>query len=168
MVKLKLAFNAVLENVTDLQPSDPESFTYFVKVQCSSCRELHPNVVGISRTDDRELSGSRGTANFVFRCSFCKRESSATFDDPKGKKPEPAAHTIEKSETNAASTLVVFECRGCEFTNFEPRGQWKCKGAESGTPFTDIEFEDGRWDDYDEKSESPVSVSEMSAKFERA
>jgi len=167
MVKLKLALKAVLENVTDLQPASLD-YTFFCKVQCSSCREVHPNVVGISRSDDREMSGSRGTANFVFRCTLCKRESSAVFDDPKGKEPVNGAHTLEKSETNQASTIATFECRGCEFVAFEPRGSWKCKGAESGTVFDDIEFEDGRWDDYDEKSSEPVSVSDITATFTRS
>lgn len=35
--------------------------------------------------------------------------------------------------------------------SFLLQGTWKCKGAESGTVFDDVEFEDGRWDDYDEK-----------------
>ncbi|KAK9897730.1 DUF866-domain-containing protein [Cystobasidium minutum MCA 4210] len=166
MVKLKLSFKAALENVTDLEPSSID-YTFFCKVQCSSCREVHPNVIGITRSEEREISGSRGTANFVFRCDFCKRESSVVFDDPKGKSPVNGVHTLEKSEVNQASTLAVFECRGCEFVDFEPRGSWKCKGAESGTVFEDVEFEDGRWDDYDEKAGVPVSISEISAKFER-
>ena len=41
---------ATLEGVTDLRPTSEETFTYFMRVQCSSCRELHPNIVGISRT----------------------------------------------------------------------------------------------------------------------
>lgn len=75
---------------------------------------------------------------------------------------------MEKSEVNQSSPMVVFECRGCEFVDFEPRvrpicpwacprsslplqGSWRCQGVESGTVFEDFEFEDGRWDDYDEK-----------------
>lgn len=50
-----------------------------------------------------------------------QRESTAVFDDPKGKAPVNGVHTMEKSEVNQASTLAVFECRGCEFTEFEPR-----------------------------------------------
>lgn len=94
------------------------------------------------------------------------------FDDPKGKAPVNGIHTLEKAEVNQPSTIAVFECRGCEFVDFEPRvglasficealdgltvfsflkGTWKCKGAESGIEFDDVEFEDGRWDEYDEK-----------------
>ena len=39
----------MLENVTDLRPSSEEQFIYFCKVQCSSCREIHPKTIGISR-----------------------------------------------------------------------------------------------------------------------
>lgn len=44
-----MSTQATLENVTDLQPSSL-NFTYFVKVQCSSCREVHPKPVGVSRS----------------------------------------------------------------------------------------------------------------------
>ena len=30
-------------------------------------------------------------------------------------------------------------------------GTWKCVGS-SGTPFTEVEFTDGEWTDYDEKA----------------
>ena len=37
--------------VTDLQPEDTEEnpFYYTFKVQCTSCREVHPNWVSVSR-----------------------------------------------------------------------------------------------------------------------
>lgn len=41
-------------------------------------------------------------------------------------------------------------------------------GEESGTKFEfDLDEEEGRWDDYDEKSEIPVAVSEFQAKIQR-
>ena len=38
-------------SVTDLQPIDDEAtpFYYTFKVQCTSCREIHPNWVSVSR-----------------------------------------------------------------------------------------------------------------------
>jgi len=40
-----------LSSVTDLQPQDTEqeTFYYTFKVQCTSCREVHPNWVSVSR-----------------------------------------------------------------------------------------------------------------------
>ena len=37
--------------VTNLRPDDSEAnpFWYMFKVQCTSCRETHPNFVGVNR-----------------------------------------------------------------------------------------------------------------------
>jgi hypothetical protein len=43
-----------------------------VQISCTSCREEHPNPVTISLHDEAEISGSKGTANFVWRCGNCK------------------------------------------------------------------------------------------------
>jgi len=84
-------------SVTDLRPDDTAEspYLYTFKVQCTSCREIHPNWVSVSRfvrtialpsqrpqseatqltckhQDQNELSGSRGEANFVWRCRNCK------------------------------------------------------------------------------------------------
>jgi hypothetical protein len=60
--------------VTDLRPRDTEDapFFYTFKVQCTSCRETHPNWVTISRFEVNQVSGSKGEANFVWRCKSCK------------------------------------------------------------------------------------------------
>ena len=64
------------------------------KIKCTSCREEHPNWVGIDATvrqpcsflpgndlltmadsqETRDISGSRGEAHLVWRCQMCKRE----------------------------------------------------------------------------------------------
>lgn len=40
-----------LSSVTDLRPNDTieEPYFYTFKVQCTSCREVHPNWVNVSR-----------------------------------------------------------------------------------------------------------------------
>ena len=60
--------------VTDLRPQDTEDapFFYTFKVQCTSCRETHPNFVSVSRFEQNDVSGSRGEANFVWKCRNCK------------------------------------------------------------------------------------------------
>lgn len=78
--------------VTDLLPIDTEEnpFYYTFKVSCTSCREVHPNWVSVSRfvrlqclymliftllipvQEENEISGSRGEANFVWKCKNCK------------------------------------------------------------------------------------------------
>jgi hypothetical protein len=79
-------------SVTDLLPQDTEDepFHYTFKVQCTSCREIHPNWVTVNRhvrsmptctaldvqltpiQEMNEQQGSRGEANFVWKCQNCK------------------------------------------------------------------------------------------------
>ena len=64
--------------------------------------------------EEREVSGAKNaTAHFVWRCGFCKRESSAKFERSR---PMPYS-----SENGDFQDLVVIECRGLEFTGFDPR-----------------------------------------------
>jgi hypothetical protein len=37
------------------------------------------------------------------------------------------------------------------------QGTWQCKGADSGTVFDNVEFEEGEWVDYDEKVTVPTT-----------
>ena len=51
---------------------------------CGSCREQHPKIVSLNMTvgrdgmrfaeqqEEHEISGSRGSAHFVWRCGYCK------------------------------------------------------------------------------------------------
>ncbi|OJA16201.1 hypothetical protein AZE42_00119 [Rhizopogon vesiculosus] len=159
MVFLKLEIKADLENVTDFAPSG-DDFEYFFKVICNSCHEEHPKYVSVNRLDTRDLSGSRGSANLVWRCGYCKRESSASFS-PEKLKPYSA-------ESNGQfAHFLTMECRGLEFADFDPRGQWTCKG-ETGTVFSDVVLEDGEWIDYDEKAKIDVRISNIKSRWTRA
>ncbi|KAI9679530.1 MAG: hypothetical protein M1817_005552 [Caeruleum heppii] len=143
---LALTLVADLTGVTDLRPDDtPEDRYYFTfKVQCTSCREIHPNWVSVSRFESNDLSGSRGEANFVWRCKSCKRESSAVI---KGS-PNPYKQTSPPTKQK----ILEFDCRGLEFTEFKCDGEWLVTGIESNTAFSGITLEDGEWFEYDEKA----------------
>lgn len=58
------------------------------------------------------MSGSRGEANFVWKCKNCKRESSASI------LAAPAAY--EQSEPAKSKPIITFDCRGLEFIEFIP------------------------------------------------
>lgn len=151
--RLALQLKAQFTAVTSLLPSDPD-YTLFLKLKCTSCHEVHPKVVGVTPSDSHEMTkGGRGAANLVMSCGFCKKESSAKFDEPTAK--EPLFRPIEADQDGGAKwqTLCVLDFRGLEPVGFEPQGTWTCKGSESGTKFDAVEFEeDGtEWMDYDEK-----------------
>ncbi|KAK3630477.1 hypothetical protein LTR56_009473 [Elasticomyces elasticus] len=159
---LALAVTAELEGVTDLQPQDTEEtpFYYTFKVQCTSCREIHPNWVSVSRFETNEQSGSRGDANFVWRCKNCKREHSANITDtPK---------SYSQQSPPKAKNIIVLDCRGLEFVEFKPDGLWKAVGIESKTKFADIDLTEGDWFDYDEKSSEEVSIKDVKWEIRRA
>jgi len=86
--------------------------------------------------------------------------------------PYPQPRPANSRDNSTFSPFIAIDCRGLEFTKYHFRGKWKCKGEESGTAFDfDLDENDGedegRWDDYDEKAEAPVGVSDFQAKIER-
>ncbi|KAF2447780.1 DUF866-domain-containing protein [Karstenula rhodostoma CBS 690.94] len=159
---LALALSAELNGVTDLRPIDTEDspFHYTFKVQCTSCRETHPNFVTMTRFDMNEMSGSKGEANFVWKCKNCKREHNANI------KAAPAAY--EQSDPPKTVNILEFDCRGLEFTEFEAEGEFEAKGAESGTKFPSIDLSEGEWFDYDEKAGEEVSITNVKWQIRRA
>lgn len=65
--------------------------------------------------EEREVSSGKGnTAHFVWRCSNCKRESSAKFEPVK---PYP----YSADANGSLQPLVVLDCRGLEFIGFDPK-----------------------------------------------
>ncbi|THZ01864.1 DUF866-domain-containing protein [Aureobasidium pullulans] len=159
---LALTLTAELNGVTDLAPIDTEDspFYYTFKVQCTSCREVHPNWVSVSRFEQNEVSGSRGEANFVWKCKNCKREHSATI------KEAPKAYA--QNDTPKSQKIIEIDCRGLEFAEFKPDGEWKATGIDSNTKFDAIDLTEGDWYDYDEKASEEVSIQGQKWEIKRA
>ncbi|KAI4707945.1 hypothetical protein J4E89_007575 [Alternaria sp. Ai002NY15] len=153
---LALALKAELNGVTDLRPNDTEDapFFYTFKVQCTSCREVHPNPVSVNRFEMNEQSGSKGEANFVWRC----KNSNIT----------AAPTSYEQSDPPKKTNILMFDCRGLEFVEFIAEGEFLATGTESGTKFSGIELPDGEWYDYDEKAGEEVSVTNVEWEIRRA
>ncbi|KAL1955462.1 hypothetical protein VTO42DRAFT_8556 [Malbranchea cinnamomea] len=156
-----LVLSAELSGVTDLRPKDsPESpYYYTFKVQCTSCREIHPNWVSVSRFETHEIPGSRGEANFVWKCKLCQRTHSASI--------ATAPNAYQESE-GKDQKIIEFDCRGLEFTEFKADGLWEAKGIESSTPFSSIDLSEGEWYDYDEKQGEEVSIKDITWEIRRA
>ena len=138
------------------------------------------------------MSGSRGEANFVWKCKMCKvslesiskeisslmstqRESSATILAP----PIP----YKQASPPTRQKILEFDCRGCEFIEFKPevrccslkrntcanelQGEWLATGLESGSKFTAIDLVEGEWFDYDEKAGDEVSIKDLKWEIRR-
>ncbi|MCJ1229530.1 hypothetical protein MMC12_006197 [Toensbergia leucococca] len=106
------------------------------------------------------MSGSRGEANFVWRCKSCKRESTASIRNP----PNSYSHASPPTR----QIIIEFDCRGLEFTDFKADGEWMAKGLESPTPFSGIDLQEGEWFDYDEKAGEEVSIKDLQWEIRRA
>ncbi|KAI9841766.1 MAG: hypothetical protein M1838_003427 [Thelocarpon superellum] len=150
----------MFDSLTNLRPLDtPESpYYYTFQVQCTSCREIHPNMVSVSRFEANELSGSRGEANFVWRCKSCKRESSATIKEA----PAPYQHASPPTRQK----VIELDCRGLEFLEFKADGEWLASGLETNTAFAAIDLQEDYYD-YDDKS-GEVSVKDVVWEIRRA
>ncbi|KDN40773.1 DUF866-domain-containing protein [Tilletiaria anomala UBC 951] len=164
-----LQVKAQFENVNNLRPVD-DSYRIFCKVKCTSCQEEHPNWVTITKNESADLSGSRGQANLVMRCQFCKKESSAKFDEPTAKNPTFRVYEVPDSSAPDFQTLCQIEFRGLEPVLFQPDpdSYFACDSTSSKSKFTEVQFEDGEWMDYDEAGSTEVSIMDFETRWKRA
>ncbi|EEQ35072.1 DUF866 domain-containing protein [Microsporum canis CBS 113480] len=154
-----LTLSAQVSGVTDIHPKDTpdDPYYYTFKVQCTSCREVHPNWVNVSRFEQNEVPGSRGEANFVWKCRLCGRTHSANITTG------PMAFDESKESKGKGQKIIEFDCRGLEFTEFKADGKWEATGIESGTKFGEINLEEGEWYDFDEKQGEEKCVAALEA-----
>jgi hypothetical protein len=102
--------------------------------------------MGIDATEQHDISGSRGEAHLVWKCKMCGREHTICEFLPRFRSLSPsnaanlghlshpneafdesfsrskAAYTLDDSENQKFAPLAVLECRGCEITQFDPKG----------------------------------------------
>ncbi|KAJ1657774.1 hypothetical protein IWQ61_002875 [Dispira simplex] len=160
MVKLQLSIKADLINVTDLAPLDPD-YDFHFKIKCNSCQEVSNNWISMNQLDTHPISGSRGEANLVMRCKFCKREGSASFE--KG-----TLRAYQAEQSGRFAPLIQMECRGLEPVECQLTDGWKVVGADSNTKFDEVDLSEGVWADYDEKAGNEVSVMDVEFQITKA
>lgn len=152
----KLMLKATLEGLDSLKPTDTAQtpFEYTFEIECTSCREKHDKEITINRFEQHEISGSRGEANFVFRCKYCKRESTISIERTK------QDYTLEAD--GAPVALLQMEARGVDFVSFIPQGNFEAIGShKSKTPFNEIDLSEGEFYDYDDNAGNEVSITEI-------
>ncbi|ONK69211.1 uncharacterized protein A4U43_C05F20500 [Asparagus officinalis] len=161
MVFYLLSIWGELENITNLQPlggCDDPNFPYRFKVKCENCGEISQKETCVVLSETVPLSNGRATANLVQKCKLCGREGSIQMIPGQG---QPL--TLEQSQAEKFSTLMVFDCRGFEPIGFSFSNGWKAEST-SGTVY-EIDLSEGDFADYDEKGECPVGVSNLQGKF---
>ncbi|KAK6622420.1 hypothetical protein RUM44_002231 [Polyplax serrata] len=170
MGKIGLKIKASLTNVDKLYPHKPEQFGWALKVRCTGCGEESPNWHLISEEDVVELVNA--TANFVYKCKCCARENSlkiiplsqlnAKSRGPASKISTEAAYLSE--DEDKFKTIVGFDCRGMELTEYEPRDGW---AVESGNKvFDDVDLSSKDWCEYNDVDNVPVEINDFQSQFE--
>ncbi|KAK1165072.1 CXXC motif containing zinc binding protein [Acipenser oxyrinchus oxyrinchus] len=157
MVKIGLQFKAMLENITNVRPFG-DDFRWFLKLKCGNCGEVSDKWQYITLMDSVPLKGGRGSASMVQKCKLCSRENSIDI-----LKDTMKPYRAEDSER--FKTVVQFECRGLEPVDFQPQAGFAAEGAETGTPFTEINLQERDWNDYDEKAKESVGIYEVAHQF---
>uniref|UniRef100_A0A3Q3F2N4 CXXC motif containing zinc binding protein n=1 Tax=Labrus bergylta TaxID=56723 RepID=A0A3Q3F2N4_9LABR len=149
--KYGLQFKATLENVTNVRPVG-DDFRWFLKLKCGNCGEVPDKWQYITLADSVPLKGGRGSASMVLKCKLCARENSI-------------GTSCHAEDSERFKTMVQFECRGLEPVDFQPQAGFAAQGAESGTPFPEVNLQEKDWTDYDEKVSESVGIYEVTHKF---
>ncbi len=160
MVKLALQIKCILDNVSSFGPCDAEGFGWCLSVKCPQCGEEHKNDIFVSKSEVHDIIGSRGTANFVMSCSFCKKASSIDILQ--------IGDVYDASNSESFKTIMVAEFRGVEPVKFTPEGEWQCSAVNSNKKFSiadGAEMGADGWYDYDDEGACEVSITEFTHKF---
>ncbi|KAI9203239.1 UPF0587 protein C1orf123 [Polychytrium aggregatum] len=155
MPKYNLQFKADVENLTDIKPAG-DDYEWLLKIKCTSCSEVNPALVTVVESESHPIPNSRGEANLVMKCKFCKTDGSGSLVS-KSIKPYNLEHS------GNFSTVATFELRNLEVVGWKPSVGFRAIGAESETVFEDIDLQDD-WTEYDEKAQESVSILNIETK----
>ncbi|XP_009285657.1 PREDICTED: UPF0587 protein C1orf123 homolog isoform X1 [Aptenodytes forsteri] len=176
MGRIGLQLRATLENITRLR-AEGEDFRWYLKLKCGNCSEVSEKWQYLRLMDSAPLKGGRGSATMVQKCKLCSRENSIVHNryilvimlmKETARPLDILSQTIKPynaEDSEKFKTIVEFECRGLEPVDFQPQAGFAAEGAESGTPFNDINLLEKDWNDYDEKTKESVGIYEVTHKF---
>ncbi|KAF4797203.1 hypothetical protein TURU_077184 [Turdus rufiventris] len=166
--RIGLQLRATLENITRLR-AEGEDFRWYLKLKCGNCGEVSEKWQYLRLMDSAPLKGGRGSATMVQKCKLCSRENSIEILSqtikPYNMETDGLLTQLQAEDSEKFKTIVEFECRGLEPVDFQPQAGFAAEGAESGTPFNDINLLEKDWNDYDEKTKESVGIYEVTHKF---
>uniref|UniRef100_A0A3B5LK84 CXXC motif containing zinc binding protein n=1 Tax=Xiphophorus couchianus TaxID=32473 RepID=A0A3B5LK84_9TELE len=131
-------------------------FSSRLQLKCGNCGEVPDKWQYVTLMESVPLKGGRGSASMVQKCKLCARENSIG-----------AHESVIKcaSDNEKFKTMVQFECRGLEPVDFQPQAGFAAEGAETGTPFPEVNLLEKDWNDYDDKAKESVGIYEVTHRF---
>lgn len=115
------------------------------------------------------MSGSARTARSDYHYAFLLESGKLTpLQKEHTANIKEAPKLYPQQDTPKPQNIIVIDCRGLEFVEFKPDGEWQAVGAESGSKFSGIDLTEGDWYDYDEKASDEVSIKELKWAIKKA
>ena len=158
MVNIALQMKATLENIGELKPSGAE-FRWYLKFTCCNCGEASEKWNYVSLNESTPAQRGNAVNHFISKCKLCSRENSMSI-------LEDSIKSFIANDQDKFQTIVIFDCRGIEPSDFSAREGWIAKTI-NGKEFTDVDLTEGEWVDYCDKIKEPVGIYEIEHKFER-
>ena len=118
-----LLIHAEIEHVTHIIA---ESNMFLpLRLKCTQCREIYPNLIMLDPNEKYQIKSSRGEANVVLSCKFCKKDANIDLIELREYKID------EPVQGEISFEFAIIECRGAEITEFEPMGPFIINGIEA-------------------------------------
>ncbi|KAH3761584.1 DUF866 domain-containing protein [Pelomyxa schiedti] len=140
--------------VTNIRVLFEQNTTWLFQLKCLFCGEC-PEV--FHRVDTRvmsPISNKLGAAHVVKRCKVCKREGHLNVI-------HDSRTSYLESDNGNCKTIALIDCRGLGVINWKVEAL-KGLHSTSSTPFQIVLSDPDGWTDWDEASQTPVEVREIS------
>ena len=156
MVFLVIEARCSLENVARL--ALPPHHTFCVSLSSPDGMETKDTVF-ISDNEEFDIPNSKGTAHFVMKWPESKKEATINVVSiPKHTRPY-----IDAEDSETYVPIAAFECRGADITKWFPESGYIVRST-AGPTWTDVDLKED-WNEYCEKGEEPVGISEMESRI---
>jgi hypothetical protein len=116
--------------------------------------------VTVSISDELEIEGSRGTANFLIKWPGERDVASIKIIPIK-------KHDGTYSVSGSFTKILALDCRNVVPVRWIPGEDFVATSSE-GHKFEAVDLTDGNWADYDEENDLSVSVMDLEHKISRA
>lgn len=147
-----------LENIGSVQFPPETMWKLDIESESGERREG----ITVSRADELELAGSRGTANFVMKWDRnSTHQAYIKIVDVKG-----VSGRIAAESSGDFVPVVGFECRGLAPVRWIPGNDCSAESS-AGKVFTEVDLSEGDWAEYDDENDLVVSITNIEHNFQR-
>ncbi|CAH4035027.1 unnamed protein product [Pieris brassicae] len=123
-----------------------------------SCGEESDKFHDLTEAEKVPQKHNRSESNLLIKCKLCSRENSIDVI-------EGSNGILTSEDENKFKTIVIFDCRGVEPVDFQPKSGWIAEAEHNGKKFEEVDLSEKEWAEYDEKNQNSVGVYELEWNF---